>query len=207
MTTITDYASLKSAVGNWLNRADLTSDIPIFVQAFESEVNRRLRVRSMMTRADAESDAGYVPVPSDFLETYSLTVVSTTPQPPLKYIPLEERAAEKALNPTSTRTDRYTIIGNSFELIADPPDDLDLELIYYARIPALSDANTTNWLLTKAPDFYLYGALMHSATFLKDDERVPTWVGAVDRIFDQLHLESERAMRPRAALNATIRSF
>lgn len=204
---ITDYTTLQAAVADTLNREDLTTQIARFVQLFEAEVTRRLRVRTMMTRADARSDAGYVPVPSDFLETYTLTVVSDAPQQPLTYVPLAERARVKALAPASTDTRYYTIIGDSFELIADPPDDLDLELIYYASVPALSDSNTTNWLLTKAPDFYLYGSLLHSATFLKDDERVPLWIGAVDRIFDQLHMESERDMRPRGSLNAPVRSF
>lgn len=207
MTTITDYATLQSAVADTLNREDLTTQIPRFIQLFEAEVDRRLRVRAMMVRADARSDEGYVPVPSDFLEAYTLTIESDTPQPPLTYVPLAERARVKALYPASADTRHYTIIGDTFELIADPPDDLDLELIYYARVPALSGSNTTNWLLTRAPDFYLYGSLLHSATFLKDDERVPLWLGAVDRVFDQLHMESERDMRPRGSLNAPVRSF
>ena len=48
-------------------------------------------------------------------------------------------------------------------------------MIYRANIPALSESNTTNWLLTLAPDLYLYGVLLESAPYMKEDERISTW--------------------------------
>ena len=42
-------------------------------------------------------------------------------------------------------------------------------------VPALSDAAPTNWLLTKAPMIYLYGALLQTAPFTGDDGRIATW--------------------------------
>jgi len=50
----------------------------------------------------------------------------------------------------------------------------------------LSDQNTTNWLLTKAPDVYLYGALTHAAPFLMDDQRIP--------VFAQIYLTRTQAL-------------
>lgn len=45
---IVDYASLKSAVSDWLLRDDLVSVIPSFIQLAEASFNRRLRFRAML---------------------------------------------------------------------------------------------------------------------------------------------------------------
>ena len=34
---------------------------------------------------------------------------------------------------------------------------------------------TSNWLLALAPDLYLYGALLESAPYIKEDGRIQTW--------------------------------
>ncbi len=48
-------------------------------------------------------------------------------------------------------------------------------MVYRTNIPALSDTNTSNWLLDLAPDLYLYGALLESAPYIKEDARIQTW--------------------------------
>ena len=62
-------------------------------------------------------------------------------------------------------------------------------------IPALADAiDGKNWLLTASPSAYLYGSLVHSAPYLRDDERIALW----DKMYkDALHTlqgGSDRAM-------------
>jgi len=202
---ITDYATLKAAVADYLNREDLTPQIATFVQLHEAKVNRELRVPQMMVRAEATSDAEYIPVPSDFLQDYSLKLESAVPHADLTYIAQSDAKLYKAQGLTQTLY--YTIVGNSFELIADPPENVDVELIYYARIPALSDSNTTNWLLTSHPDLYLYGTLLETVPYLKDDERLQTWFGARQQAMDALALAGERRLRSSTQLNARIRSF
>ena len=47
-------------------------------------------------------------------------------------------------------------------------------MVYRANIPPLA-SNGANWLLTLAPDLYLYGALLESAPYIKEDGRIQTW--------------------------------
>ena len=54
-----------------------------------------------------------------------------------------------------------------------PDSDYSIELLYYQRIPALSNTNPTNWLLTICPNAYLYGALLAAQPYLINDERIP----------------------------------
>ena len=65
---ITNYGELKTNVADWLNRSDLTSVIPTFIDGVHSKLNRDLRVRQMVQRATASVDAEYSALPADFLE-------------------------------------------------------------------------------------------------------------------------------------------
>jgi hypothetical protein len=69
---LTTYTELKTSIGDWLNRSDLTNAIPDFISLAEAQVERTLRTRQMIVRANASFDAQYGAVPADFLETKSL---------------------------------------------------------------------------------------------------------------------------------------
>ena len=212
---ISTYTDLKSAVADWLNREDLTSVIPTFVSLVEASLNRTLRVRDMLTRADltwSGSSGEVVPLPSDFLELYSLEQTyppDANVNPPLQYVGIDEMKRYKKTLPQSSggQTRYFTIFGNYLDLVPTPPDSLPLTLTYYASVPALSTSEPTNWLLTKSPDIYLYGSLLHAAPYLKNDERANVWGAGYQAAVANLQADSERAMRPTTALIARKRSF
>jgi hypothetical protein len=67
----------------------------------------------------------------------------------------------------------FDIVGDNITTYPSSTATIDLE--YYTKIPALSDSNTTNWLLTKAPLVYLYGSLIAAEPFMMDDARATTY--------------------------------
>jgi hypothetical protein len=207
MTDLTTYTGLQAAVADWLNRADLTAQIPGFIALSEAKFNRELRLRDMLTRSEAVSTNEYVAMPSDFLEAYNLELNMTNiaAQQSLEYIGPNEAKVLKA-NKAVNEVRYFTIIDGAFELIPAPQASVDLLLTYYARIPSLA-ANGTNWLLTKAPDLYLYSALLEAAPYLKDDERLQIWAAARQQVMDAMNLESERSMRQTIQLTARRRGF
>lgn len=172
MATITNYSTLQSTIADYLNRADLTSQIQTFIQFTEADLNTRLRCQEMIVRAEAESSNEYVQLPSDWLEAINLHIVGG--QQPLRYVTLDQADIIKKTQ-FYTAPNNYSIMDGAIEIIPAPTANITLEMIYYGKIPALSDSNTTNWLLTKAPDVYLYGALTHAAPFLMDDQRMATF--------------------------------
>jgi len=204
---LSTYSEIKSTVADYLNRADLTAVLPSFVTLAEAKFNRELRTRDMLTRAQTTSDDEYVSLPTDFLQHYSLELDAASAQPPMDYIGPQEAKVLKAQNRTASTTYYYTVIDGAFEIIPAPGSDLDLRMVYYAKIPALSDSNTTNWLLTKSPDLYLYSALLEASPYLKDDDRVQLWAAARQQVMDAMNLESERAMRSTIQLTARRRAF
>jgi hypothetical protein len=79
------------------------------------------------------------------------------------------------------------------EFIPTPDTTYDGELTYYAKIPSLSDSNTSNWLLAYAPDLYLYGALVEAEPYLKNDERIAVWGELYLRVIADIEVADERA--------------
>jgi hypothetical protein len=76
-------------------------------------------------------------------------------------------------------------------LAPTPNQDLDVEIVYRANLPALA-STSTNWLLTLAPDLYLYGALLEASPYIQNDERLGVWASAVSTVIDQLNSHGER---------------
>lgn len=202
---ITDYATLQTEVADWLNRADLTSQIPTFIQLAEVGFNRVLRVNDMIERDTSVISNGYVNMPLDWLETITL-ITTASPPVALEYVRIADmnavRATERSGDPIV-----YTIINNKFMVYPAPGSDLSVELVYYAQIPSLSDENTANWLLTRHPDFYLYGALLQAEPYLKNDERLAVWASMYKGVLDAITLESEGAKRPEGGIHARKRTF
>jgi hypothetical protein len=78
----------------------------------------------------------------------------------------------------------FTIEASSIYIRPTTSDNLTF--LYYAKIPALSDSNTTNWLLTAHPDVYLFGSMVEAELFGVNDSRAPLWKARRDEIFDEI---------------------
>src|SRR3954447_1043776 len=93
MTQILDYASLQSAVIEYLARdqdATLISRIPTFIQLAEAKFNRQLFVRQMEQRATALVDLGssepeFISLPADFQSMRRVRLSSVAGKPCLSF--------------------------------------------------------------------------------------------------------------------------
>jgi hypothetical protein len=70
------------------------------------------------------------------------------------------------------------VIANELQLGPKPDSVQTIEMLFYQTFQALSDSNPTNWVITNAPDVYLYGALLEAEPFLMNDARVQLWATA-----------------------------
>lgn len=200
--TITTYATLQSEIASWLNRDDLSSIIPTFIQFVESDVNSRLRHQKMVIRAQATSNQEYVQLPGDWLEAINIHIIDGAQ--PLSYVTLNE-ADRINKQQIVTQPSFYSIMDDALEIVPAPGSNIDIEMIYYGKIPALSNQNTSNWLLVKAPDLYLYGSLVHAAPYLLDDQRVGLFANMYNSRLEALALESDKAVHSGGPLVARTR--
>lgn len=183
MSGIIDTASLQAAVTEYLARdqdAVLVARIPTFIQLFEAKMNRGLFVRQMESRANALTDPTaaepeFIALPADFQSMRRIRLTSVTGKPFLEFrsqLQLDEFRLQRGDG--GGQPHFFTIFGNEIELAPTPDGIYTVEMVYRQTIPPLA-TNTTNWLLTLAPDLYLYGALMESAPYIKADARLQTW--------------------------------
>jgi hypothetical protein len=206
--SVTNYGELKSAIGDFLNRSDLTSVIPTFIDFAEAEFNRNLRVRQMVARAEAVIDTRFSAVPSDFIEAKDLVIVTGTPVTPLQFVTQQEMAQIRNRELTAAGKPTYfSLVGAQFEMCPTPDDEYTLEMSYFAKIDALTNDADTNWLLTDYPDLYLYTSLMHSAPYLKDDERLSVWAQLATKAKEELIARDTSASYNGSTPKIRVRSF
>jgi len=183
MTQIVDYASLQSAVTEYLARdqdATLISRIPTFIQLAEAKFNRQLFVRQMEQRATAivnlgSSEPEFISLPADFQSMRRVRLSSVAGKPCLSFksgTQLDEYRF--GISDIAGQPRYFTVFGDEIELAPTPGAAYTVDMVYRRNIPPLA-ANDPNWLLTLAPDLYLYGALLESAPYIKEDGRIQTW--------------------------------
>ena len=205
---ITNYGELKSAIGDFLNRSDLTSVIPTFIDFAEAEFNRNLRVRQMVTRAEAVIDTRFSAVPADFIEAKDLVIVTGNPVTPLQFVTQQEMAQLRSTSITSAGKPLYfSVVGGQFEMCPTPDSEYSLEMSYFGQIDSLSADTDTNWLLREYPDIYLYTSLMHSAPYLKDDERITVWAQLASKAKEELLARDTSASFNGSTPVIRVRSF
>jgi hypothetical protein len=185
LMALSNYTELRAAIANWLNREDdPAASIPEFVELAESRLNKELRISEMEKTAYADLDDGSVGLPVDYLESRRIiSTASGSYQTALQFL---DPTQAGNLYPTNLSGPPiyYTISGNKLSTFPSGGDG-QVTMIYYAKLPTLL-AYGTNWLLTKAPDCYLYGSLMEAAPFLGDDQRVETWATLLQKSIESL---------------------
>ena len=189
---INTYATLQTAVANWLDRSDLTDRIPEFIALAEARMNRTLRLAIMLNvdettlggAATLVSGTRDYALPSGYLQMVDFHL-RTSPITTLSYLTPENMNRMWA-GSQGGRPLAYTIFSDNasgtpvkkVRLGPSPDSGYDYSIKFYKKIDALSDSNTTEQMLTDNPDVYLYGALLEAEPFLMNDQRVQLWATA-----------------------------
>lgn len=183
------YTSLVAALEDYLDRSntELVARIPTFIQFAETRVARELRILAFTRAVTTSLTAGtaIVAKPADWRETISINLGTGTNNNarniilPRSY----EYLRSYAPDPTVTGTPKYYAdYDRKHWLFAPTPSaPSPIEVVYTALVQPLDANNQTNVLTDYAPDMLLYAALLESAPYLKNDERIAVWQGAYDR--------------------------
>lgn len=171
---ISDYSSLVEKLKLWLDRgSDLDAQIPTFISLIEPYLNRTLRTPDMEATTFPVITAGGFSLPPDCLAVRSLS---------MNGVPLDAMAPGQMAGAYGTPAGiitgcprAYAISGRAVSIA--PVSAGTAALSYWQRIPALTIAAPTNWLLTAHPDVYLYGALAQADGYIENPERAAQWTG------------------------------
>ena len=191
---ISSYATLQTSIANFLHRTDLTSLIPEFIADAENRIWNDLRVRAM--ESAYSSTTASTALPTGFLEWIYLVADGGQK--------LTRRDSEWIYTNYPEHTGKPVYFAREGdELLFGPTPDAVYTLTgrYYKKLDALSDSNTTNWLITDAPELIRFAALAEAAPYIMDDARVGLWEGKYQAMKQRIQSTERRESRSGSLLS------
>lgn len=193
------YSDLQASIADHLDRDDLASQITDFIRLAEARHQREVRIREMRRRDTLTISEGSreTILPLDFLAHRQLRLRKPTGSFKRYFDEFDEVSDEELQRRSvnQSRTPRYYVLADVIEVDSEPDKDYTADLLYYSPLDALSDIVTTNDLLDRAPDVYLYASLLASAPFLIHDERLKVWGDLYVNARDTLNALERRALK------------
>ena len=200
---ISTYAELKQAIERWGKRGDALSLLDDFIDLAESDIWQRIRVREMDTRSTAtlSTSTRYLSLPTGFLSMRKFKIDQTNIQDSI----LEYRTPEQLYVHESAGLPSFYTITSQIELDRVADSAYTVEMQYYASLTALSASNTTNAVLTRYPQVYLYGALMHFFNWAQNEEQMNKYAGMFNGAINAANQTESRGRRQ--SMQVTIRGW
>lgn len=185
--TITSYQTLVDAIVDRMNDSALDTYAPEFIQMAEAMFNRRLfNLESEGTATiDTVADQESLAFPTDFVQLKSIHL-DTDPRVLLEPMSAGNLRYYWAAQ-TTGKPQNYAISSDEIMLGPVPDGVYTANMTYTRTLTALSASATTNWLLEKHPDLYLYGSLLHAEFRGWNDDRLPLINSAVEGIIAQIN--------------------
>lgn len=192
--SIADYTGLKTSIGDWLHRGDVTAGASIcddLIDMAEAEFNAALRVRSMEAQTDIVMSGGYITHPTDWLGWKRLSLLDGGSLRDLQPAPAEYK--DIVSDGSAGQPWYYSVIGS--KTYFNQTSNYTIRSVYYQSLTALSSSSTSNWLLAKYPQAYLYGCLIKAEGWLQDDSRLSLWKAAYDEAMQNVLKDSVYSQR------------
>ena len=189
-------ANLLTALAAYSIKTNETAHWPDHVLLAETDLNARIAqayrdgvlITPQMQTSTATISDDRSSVPADFLAPIAFELLSD-PKRRLQYVRPEELARmreredeieleqEQEFDSDPAPPKYYTIVATGeaeeFDYFPDPETSYTASLTYLKRIDPIATASD-NWLLTRHPGCYLYGALVQYGVKTLD-ERLPLW--------------------------------
>ena len=197
------WTALKADIALWINRDDLTTQIPVFIAYAERHFNRTVFTPDRETALSITADAASEALPSDFWGFKSGPYVDAATDIVLERVTPEQLRSMYPTTATGTPC-HYAVEGENI-LFGPIPTSSAIKGTYYAVIPPLASGTATNWLLTDHPDVYLAGSLHYAFRYMMDDANANTWLSIMQAHIDTINRVANRRSVNSGPLAATSR--
>jgi hypothetical protein len=193
-----NYAELKLAIVDWFEGDDLAGVEGDFIRLAEAELNLRLRVRqrfNLVQIATAGGTPGY-DLGATFRRALFIRYTAAT-LPKLTFRTPEVFYADATAFEQGT-PEFYTLVGNEIHLAPVPDGEYQIRIGAHVDLVPLSATPPAdvNWLLTLAPQVYLYASLVQAALYLQDDNAAKKWQTLLNASMVVLHADNSGAVDP-----------
>ena len=205
MAVISDYSTLQTAIGDYLARSDLSGWIPNFIQNCENKLYRELNLRNEETALSVNVSSGVAAVPADF-KALKFAYYNGNTAIPLQWVELDELYRDYPSRSTGATSSPSVISREGSNFVFGPvaaDGTAVLKGLYYAKQDPLRTTDPS-WYVTNAAELLLYGSLLESAPFLKDDTRIPVWRQLYEEAKRTVQLEECNSAHPTQALKVRL---
>jgi hypothetical protein len=201
------YAELQASLLAWIDNTDANVNAAECIGLAEARLSRLLNTPDMEAATTLTSAVTPIPLPADFRQVRSL-VLTHSPDRALEPLSVAELLNQYPTNAVGDPC-AYAVKGLGIILGPSPTATVTIKLAYKAAIPALSDANPTNWLLTKHPDLYLAASLAMAELRGWNDSRLPMLKSWYDELLSEVNEEGKRARYGNGPIHAraSVRGF
>lgn len=177
MAFIVDLPTCLQSMLQWADRLDIPTPILLeFLDLAGRGASQKLRVPAMEVRTTAVVIDGAVMIPENFLQLRALMGPNGDNIHQLQYISWDkflDLNNDKSQNFDEPRY--FSRQGNKWYLYPAAKEGDSLIIHYYQNIPSLTLDAPVNWLITMAPQIYLYGGLSQLYSYTMDEERTAYW--------------------------------
>ena len=206
---ITTWATLKTAVADYLNRTDLTNQIELFIHMAQRKLERTHNFAYMenrTTQALTSGDYSWA-IPTRYKDMIAMKIIyDSRKYPTIKMTPDEILSFNTQLTTDTGRPTRWAYLpSDSSKFWVRPTADqaYTVDITYYRYSAILSNSNTTNWLVTDAPELILYSSLLEAEPFLHNDKRIEIWGKmAAGALADIINTETQEWLKPNMEMYA-----
>jgi hypothetical protein len=173
-----NYEDIKTLSLSYADRqdAEVVNNFDNFLRIVESRVNQRLKVQKMTCRATITSNSGtnYYGLPDDFMGLRDIELYDAGD--PTKKTTLQYLNPEQMNNASGNKDDcvYYNISADQLHIVP-AQDNKVIEILYYQKVPSLTEDTPSNWLAEDHPDVYVFGALVEISSFVKDAQAKMLW--------------------------------
>lgn len=183
-----NYGTLQVDVADYLHRSDLTAKMPSFIVLAEAALFREFEPKDLATSVTGTTTGEYATLPTDFSSVQRITATVGDAEYNLDY-----RSPDYST--TLTYPNSYALESNQIRIFGASTGQA-YKLYYIAALSALSDTNTTNWLLTNSPDLYMYATALEAAKYIRDAQEVSLLAPMVAGLVDAVRRKAERKGQP-----------
>lgn len=191
---------LRTNLADWVARTDLsTAILDSFIDLTENEIISgiydpssgrviipALRTRSMEIHEDNFLLAGeYTDLPDGWLGFKTVTA-----DIPLEVVSNEFFNSSYASTSSDPVVAVYSIVGDQIRVGPGASAETVLDIVYWEQPPNLV-IDGSNWILTKYPNVYLYGALRHLSLYCGMDSRIAFFQSAFMSQLAALHAKEK----------------
>lgn len=171
---ITSYSTLLTAISSFAHRTDddFTNARDDFIDLAESRLYDLLLLKDMETESSLVAVVGqnYIALPAGYISPIALWIVVDT----VRVLVQPVLPQQLPYNTDNTRPCQWAIDGENIRFDS-PSDDTYAVKFRHIASSALSNTNTSNYLLERRPDVYLAACMVEASRWTQDVEMFNSW--------------------------------